>query len=148
MNNNELQFDAFLRNANLNKLAQDLYILNRKLIFSKNIYKNKDNDKFSNNNELILIFDKLIDTLSMLGKIYEIKGKSLDANSKDNIDSVLTELIVAHQQLIRFQQNLSLNKDEDVKLIQILIEAGSSLSPIYPLFLVNEIITNSNQIDK
>ncbi len=130
----KLKFDTFIKNANLTQIAEEIVKNNSKLT---------QIDKVENP-KVIITINSIAKSLKRLDLFYSDHRSVASENDKD---LALKKLIVSHQSLLKLQSTFfkSQNK-KDKEVFEILVEIASTLSAIYPLFLVSELV-NTDSVD-
>jgi hypothetical protein len=130
----KLKFDTFIKNANLTQIAEEIVKNNSKLT---------QIDKVENP-KVIITINSIAKSLKRLDLFY---SDHRSIASESNKDLALKKLIVSHQSLLKLQSTFfkSQNK-KDKEVFEILVEIASTLSAIYPLFLVSELV-NTDSVD-
>ena len=130
----ELKFDTFIKNANLTQIAEEIVKNNSKLT---------QIDKVENP-KVIITINSIAKSLKRLDLFYSDHRSIASESDKD---LALKKLIVSHQSLLKLQSTFfkSQNK-KDKEVFEILVEIASTLSAIYPLFLVSELV-NTDSVD-
>lgn len=130
----KLKFDTFIKNANLTQIAEEIVKNNSKLT---------QIDKVENP-KVIITINSIAKSLKRLDLFYSDDRSVASENDKD---LALKKLIVSHQSLLKLQSTFfkSQNK-KDKEVFEILVEIASTLSAIYPLFLVSELV-NTDSVD-
>ena len=130
----KLKFDTFIKNANLTQIAEEIVKNNSKLT---------QIDKVENP-KVIITINSIAKSLKRLDLFYSDHRSIASESDKD---LALKKLIVSHQSLLKLQSTFfkSQNK-KDKEVFEILVEIASTLSAIYPLFLVNELV-NTDSVD-
>ena len=130
----KLKFDTFIKNANLTQIAEEIVKNNSKLT---------QIDKVENP-KVIITINSIAKSLKRLDLFY---SDHRSVASESDKDLALKKLIVSHQSLLKLQSTFfkSQNK-KDKEVFEILVEIASTLSAIYPLFLVSELV-NTDSVD-
>lgn len=130
----KLKFDTFIKNANLTQIAEEIVKNNSKLT---------QIDKVENP-KVIITINSIAKSLKRLDLFYSDHRSIASESDKD---LALKKLIVSHQSLLKLQSTFfkSQNK-KDKEVFEILVEIASTLSAIYPLFLVSELV-NTDSVD-
>ena len=130
----ELKFDTFIKNANLTQIAEEIIKNNSKLTHI---------DK-AENPKVIITINSIAKSLKRLDLFY---SDDRSIASDDDKDLALKKLIVSHQSLLKLQSTFFKSQNEkDKEVFEILVEIASTLSAIYPLFLVSELV-NADSVE-
>lgn len=130
----ELKFDTFIKNANLTQIAEEIIKNNSKLTHIDKV----------ENPKVIITINSIAKSLKRLDLFYS-DDKSIA--SDDDKDLALKKLIVSHQSLLKLQSTFFKSQNEkDKEVFEILVEIASTLSAIYPLFLVSELV-NADSVE-
>lgn len=124
----ELKFDTFIKNANLTQIAEEIIKNNSKLTHIDKV----------ENPKVIITINSIAKSLKRLDLFY---SDDRSIASDDDKDLALKKLIVSHQSLLKLQSTFFKSQNEkDKEVFEILVEIASTLSAIYPLFLVSELV--------
>lgn len=130
----KLKFDTFIKNANLTQIAEEIVKNNSKLT---------QIDKVENP-KVIITINSIAKSLKRLDLFYSDHRSIASESDKD---LALKKLIVSHQSLLKLQSTFFKSQNEkDKEVFEILVEIASTLSAIYPLFLVSELV-NTDSVD-
>ena len=130
----KLKFDTFIKNANLTQIAEEIVKNNSKLT---------QIDKVENP-KVIITINSIAKSLKRLDLFY---SDHRSVASESDKDLALKKLIVSHQSLLKLQSTFFKSQNEkDKEVFEILVEIASTLSAIYPLFLVSELV-NTDSVD-
>lgn len=130
----KLKFDTFIKNANLTQIAEEIVKNNSKLT---------QIDKVENP-KVIITINSIAKSLKRLDLFYSDHRSIASESDKD---LALKKLIVSHQSLLKLQSTFFKSQNEkDREVFEILVEIASTLSAIYPLFLVSELV-NTDSVD-
>lgn len=124
MENKELNFDIFIANIDLNTLALELANENHKAI-------KHDNHR---NPFIVTTLGELAQSVKRLANIYDLK-ENTPATQTEKTEA-MGGLIKSHQTLLNLQSKL---RDDDTYLTRALSRSAALLTPLYPLFLINEV---------
>ena len=124
MENKELNFDIFIANIDLNTLAIELAKENHKVI-------KHDNHR---NPFIVTTLGELAQSVKRLANIYDLK-ENTPATQTEKTEA-MGGLIKSHQTLLNLQTKL---REDDTYLTQALSRSAALLTPLYPLFLINEV---------
>lgn len=117
-----LNFNVFMRNADIKGVAKDILDANKKVISLEDPSKN----------ELILVLDNIYDVLSNIDKaVSEEEKEDGKAISNETKMKLIQKLLAVHQALLEYKRQSGL----DV-VVEYAIE---KLARFYPLFLIGEI---------
>lgn len=130
----ELKFDTFIKNANLTQIAEEIIKNNSKLTHIDKV----------ENPKVIITINSIAKSLKRLDLFY---SDDRSIASDDDKDLALKKLIVSHQSLLKLQSTFFKSQNEkDKEVFEILVEIASTLSAIYPLFLVSELV-NADSVE-
>lgn len=130
----ELKFDTFIKNANLTQIAEEIIKNNSKLTHIDKV----------ENPKVIITINSIAKSLKRLDLFY---SDDRFIASDDDKDLALKKLIVSHQSLLKLQSTFFKSQNEkDKEVFEILVEIASTLSAIYPLFLVSELV-NADSVE-
>ena len=130
----ELKFDTFIKNANLTQIAEEIIKNNSKLTHIDRV----------ENPKVIITINSIAKSLKRLDLFY---SDDRSIASDDDKDLALKKLIVSHQSLLKLQSTFFKSQNEkDKEVFEILVEIASTLSAIYPLFLVSELV-NADSVE-
>ena len=124
LENKELNFDIFIANIDLNTLAIELAKENHKVI-------KHDNHR---NPFIVTTLGELAQSVKRLANIYDLK-ENTPATQTEKTEA-MGGLIKSHQTLLNLQTKL---REDDTYLTQALSRSAALLTPLYPLFLINEV---------
>lgn len=124
MENKELNFDIFIANIDLNTLALELANENHKVI-------KHDNHR---NPFIVTTLGELAQSVKRLAVIYQSTANNNASQSEKT--KVMGDLIKSHQTLLNLQTKL---REDDTYLTRALSRSAALLTPLYPLFLINEV---------
>lgn len=128
----ELKFDTFIKNANLTQIAEEIIKNNSKLTHIDKV----------ENPKVIITINSIAKSLKRLDLFY---SDDRSIASDDDKDLALKKLIVSHQSLLKLQSTFFKSQNEkDREVFEILVEIASTLSAIYPLFLVSELVNTDS----
>lgn len=132
-NNKELNFDIFIANIDLGTMSMELAKENHKVIqFDKH-----------KNPVIVKTLGELARTVKRLDVIYKTNDK---VNiSQEEKTAVMSGLIKAHQSLLNLQSAFRTN---DAYLTDTLSRCAALLTPLYPLFLINEVFESQARKSK
>jgi ribosome-binding ATPase YchF (GTP1/OBG family) len=130
----KLKFDTFIKNANLTQIAEEIIKNNSKLTHIDKV----------ENPKVIITINSIAKSLKRLDLFY---SDDRSIASDDDKDLALKKLIVSHQSLLKLQSTFFKSQNEkDKEVFEILVEIASTLSAIYPLFLVSELV-NADSVE-
>ena len=130
----KLKFDTFIKNANLTQIAEEIVKNNSKLTQIEKV----------ENPKVIITINSIAKSLKRLDLFYSDHRSIASESDKD---LALKKLIVSHQSLLKLQSTFFKSQNEkDREVFEILVEIASTLSAIYPLFLVSELV-NTDSVD-
>lgn len=132
-NNKELNFDIFIANIDLGTMSTELANENHKVI------------KYDNHKNPIIVttLGELAQAVKRLDVIYKAGDKTKDLQKEKAL--VMGDLIKSHQLLLNLQSNF---RTEDSYLTDTLSRCAALLTPLYPLFLINEVFESQAKKSK
>lgn len=132
-NNKELNFDIFIANIDLGTMSTELANENHKVI------------KYDNHQNPIIVttLGELAQAVKRLDTIYKANDKTKDLQKEKTL--VMGDLIKSHQLLLNLQSNF---RAEDSYLTDTLSRCAALLTPLYPLFLINEVFESQAKKSK
>lgn len=123
-NNKELNFDIFIANIDLGTMSTELAKENHNVI------------KFDNHKNPIIVktLGELARTVKRLDVIYKTNDNVKVPQSEKT--ALMSGLIKSHQSLLNLQATFH---SENTYLTDTLSRCAALLTPLYPLFLINEV---------